>query len=103
MVEGIDPLIRHSRNEKGIGAQMCPAMFSGVVTGDTAVSYWPNFSLSLETVPGVFAANVPPLWVSCSVCDVVIKWGVAFLSLTGVEYLVALYLNQDLCSTAEKT
>ena len=82
---------------------MCPAMFSGVVTGDTAVSYWPNFSLSLETVPGVFAANVPPLWVSCSVCDVVIKWGVAFLSLTDVEYLVALYLNQDLCSTAEKT
>ena len=103
MVEGIDPLIRHFTNEKGIGAQMCPAMFSGIDTGDTAVSYWPNFSLSLVTVPGVFAANVPPLWVSCSVCDGVIKWGVAFLSLTDVEYLVALHLNQDFCSTAEKT
>ena len=103
MVEGIDPLIRHFTNEKGIGAQMCPAMFSGIDTGDTAVGYWPNFSLSLVTVPGVFAANVPPLWVSCSVCDGVIKWGVAFLSLTDVEYLVALYLNQDFCSTAEKT
>ena len=80
---------------------VCPAMFSGIATGDTSVSYRPNFSLSL--VPGVFAANVPPLWVSCSVCDGVTKLGVAFLSLTGFEYLVALYLNQNLCSTAGKT
>lgn len=29
--------------EKGIGAQMCPAMFSGIATGDTSVSYRPNF------------------------------------------------------------
>ena len=40
---------------------------------------------------------------SCSVCDGVTKLGVAFLSLTGVEYLVALYLNQNLSSTAGKT
>lgn len=84
MIEGIDPLIRHFTNEKGIGAQMYPAMFSGIATGDTSVSYRPNFSLSLVTVPGVFAASVPPLWVSCSVCDGVTKLGVAFLSLTGV-------------------
>ena len=84
---------------------MCPAMFSGIATGDTSVSYRPNFSLSLVTVPGVFAVNVPPLWVSCSVCDGVTKLGVTFLSLIGVEYLnlVALYLNQNLCSTAGKT
>ena len=62
-----------------------------------------KFSLSLVTVPGVSAVNVPPLWVSCSVCDGVTKLGVAFLSLTGFEYLVALYLNQNLCSTARKT
>ena len=60
MVEGIDHLIRHFRNERRIGAQMCPAMFSEVVTRDTSVSYRPNFSLSLVTVPGVFAADVPP-------------------------------------------
>ena len=35
---------------------MCP-MVCGIVTGDTPISYWPIFppSLSLVTVPGVFA------------------------------------------------
>lgn len=74
MIEGIDPLIRHFTNEKGIEAQMYPAMFSGIATGDTSVSYRPNFSLSLVTVPGVFAASVPPLWLSCSGVIGLLNW-----------------------------
>ena len=31
------------------------AIDSGIVTGDALVSYWPIFSLSLVTVPEVFA------------------------------------------------
>ena len=34
---------------------MRPAILSGVVIGDAPVSYWPIFSLSLVTVPEVFA------------------------------------------------
>ena len=33
---------------------MCPAIASGNVTGDTPVSYWLIFSLSLVTVSEVF-------------------------------------------------
>ena len=29
------------RNEKGTGAEMCPAIISGIVTEDAPVSYWP--------------------------------------------------------------
>ena len=35
----------HFRNEKGTGATMCPAIVSGIVTGDAPVSYWPFFSV----------------------------------------------------------
>ena len=39
---------------------MCPAIVSGIVTGDASVSYWSIFSLSPATVPEVFAkANSP--------------------------------------------
>ena len=34
-------LIRHLRNEKGTGAKTCPAIASGIVTGDVPISYWP--------------------------------------------------------------
>ena len=34
---------------------MLPAVASGIVTGDAPVSYWPIFSLSLVTLPEVFA------------------------------------------------
>ena len=38
------------------------AIVSGMVTGDVPVSYWPVFSLSLVTVPEVFAkVNSPQL------------------------------------------
>lgn len=37
--------IRHFRNEKGTGAKMCPAMVSGIATGD----------VTLVTVPEVIA------------------------------------------------
>ena len=33
----------HFRNEKGTGATMCPAIVSGIVTGDAPVSYWAIF------------------------------------------------------------
>ena len=32
------------RNEKETGVEMEPAIVSGIVTGDTSVSYWPIFS-----------------------------------------------------------
>ena len=35
---------RHFRNEIGNGAEMNPADVSGIVAGDTPVSYWPIFS-----------------------------------------------------------
>ena len=48
-------LICHFRNEKGSGAEMPPAVVSGMVTRETLLSYWSIFSLSLATVPEVFA------------------------------------------------
>ena len=33
--------IRHFRNEKGTGAEMCPTIVSGIVSGDAPVNYWP--------------------------------------------------------------
>ena len=35
-----DWTIRHFRNVKGTGAEMCRAIVSGIVTRDTSVSYW---------------------------------------------------------------
>ena len=72
---------RHFKDEKGTGAEMCPAIFSGIVIGDAPISYreekfdvtlpwlqnfwkkflkisplyWPIFSLSLVTVQKLFA------------------------------------------------
>ena len=34
------------RNEKGTGAEICPAIVCGIVTGDTPVSYWLTLSNS---------------------------------------------------------
>ena len=45
--------IRHLSNEMATGAEMRPAVVSGIVTGEAQVSYWPIFSLSLETFPEV--------------------------------------------------
>ena len=43
-------VVRHWRNEKGTGAEMRPAIVSGIFTGHAPVSYWPFFfSLSLAT------------------------------------------------------
>ena len=33
--------IRHLKGEKGTGAEMGPAIVSGIVTGDTPIIYWP--------------------------------------------------------------
>ena len=45
----------HFRNDKGTGAEMSPANVSGIVTRDALVSYWPDFPVSMVTVPEVFA------------------------------------------------
>ena len=34
---------RHFVNEKGTGAQICPAVVSGILTGNAPVSCWPIF------------------------------------------------------------
>ena len=46
---------RHFVNERGNGAEICPAVVSGIVTGDAPVSYWPIFPPFLVTVPKAFA------------------------------------------------
>ena len=60
--------IRRFVKEKGTGAEMCPAIVSGIVTGDVPVSYWPILSLSLVTVPEVFtkvnSAQSPLFWIA---------------------------------------
>ena len=44
------------RNRMGTGAEVRPAIVSGIVTGDVPVSYWPIFfCLSPVTVLEVFA------------------------------------------------
>ena len=47
--------IRHIKHEKGTETEMRLAIVSGIIFGDETVSYWPIFSLSLVTVPKVFA------------------------------------------------
>ena len=39
-------LFRHLKKGRGTGAEMHPAIASGIVTEDVLVSYWPIFSLS---------------------------------------------------------
>ena len=46
---------RHFVNEKRTGGEICPAVVSGIVTGNAPVSCWPIFSPFLVTVPKVFA------------------------------------------------
>ena len=69
--------IRDFRNDKKIiiiiieikkkttGAEMCPAIGSGIASGDAPVSYWPLFSLSLVTVPEVFMKVKSAKFSSC--------------------------------------
>ena len=44
---------------------MRPAIVSGIVIGDTPVSYWPIFSLSLVTVLKVFMKVKSAKFSSC--------------------------------------
>ena len=55
--------MRYLRNEKRAGAEISPAVDSGIVAGEAQVSYWPiMFSLAIVTVPEVFAeANLVKL------------------------------------------
>ena len=69
-----DPIC-HFRNEKGSGAEMPPAVVSGMVTRETLLSYWSIFSLSLATVPEVFA-NVN----SVQFPSPILKWHIDHLS-----------------------
>jgi len=43
------------RNEKGAGAEILPAIFSGIVAGYSPVSYWPIFFFVPVTIPEVCA------------------------------------------------
>ena len=43
--------ICHFRNEKGHGAEMRPAIVSGIVTGNAKVSYWPVLLLVPSNSP----------------------------------------------------
>ena len=43
--------VRLFRKGKGTGAEMCPAIVSGIVTGEVPVSYWPNFSPVSDNSP----------------------------------------------------
>lgn len=47
--------IRHFRNEKGSGAEMCAAIHSGIVTRHRAGQLFANFPPVPITVPKVFA------------------------------------------------
>ena len=49
--------IHHFRNEKGAGAEMRPAIVSGIVIGDALVSYWLVFLPFPVTVLDFFAKN----------------------------------------------
>ena len=50
------PTASYVRNKVGTGAEVHPAIFSGIVPGDVPVSYWPIFfCLSPVTVSEVFA------------------------------------------------
>ena len=40
---------------------MFPAIVSGNVTGDAPLSYWTIFSVSIVTVPKVFASYLGPV------------------------------------------
>ena len=55
--------IHHFRSKKragaGAGAEMHPAIVSGIIMGGTPL-YWPIFSLSLVTVPVVFNSSQFP-------------------------------------------
>ena len=47
--------MRHYRNRKRTGAEVCPAIVSGIVTASVPVTYWLIFPLFLVTAPEVFA------------------------------------------------
>ena len=47
--------IRHFKARKELELKLCPAIVPGIVIGDALVSYLPMFSLSLVTVPEIFA------------------------------------------------
>lgn len=63
--KAVDKLVgfRHFRKEKEIEVEMRPALIYGIVNGEALVSYWAIFfSLSLVTVPEVFAkVNSPQI------------------------------------------
>ena len=42
--------IRRSKTEKGTRNEMRPKIVSGIVTGDTPVSYWPFFSCTWQHI-----------------------------------------------------
>ena len=59
-----------SGNERRTGAEIRPAIVSGMVTGDAPVRYWPILSLSLVTVAKVFVkVNLISFLRACKVAN----------------------------------
>ena len=64
-------LVHHSRNKKGTGTKMHPAIVSGIVTGDVSVSYWPIFFLVSSNSPrSLFECQLVPV-------SLFLKWGMS--------------------------
>ena len=57
--------IHHFRDEKGTGAEIHPTIVSGIIIGDSLISYWSIFSLSLVKVSTVFVQVNSAQFPSC--------------------------------------
>ena len=47
----------HLRNDRETGAEMCPAIVSGIVTRDGLVTYWPVFFPVLSKSPRILCKS----------------------------------------------
>ena len=63
--------IRHFRKEKRAGAELCPAVASGIFTGDVPANRQPMFFfLSPVTFPEIFAKKLAPVSFSFLKCRI---------------------------------
>ena len=82
----------HVKNGKGTGAEMRPAIVSGIVPDNALVSYWSIFSLSLVTVPEVFvkvnSAQSPSCFLSgeLAMLRLYVRLGSCFIAVSSLTY-----------------